>query len=102
MVATRWRISDRIAIRMIEPFYDALAAGLPVADALRAAKLAALRRGAPPREWATFIAVGDPLVRIPLRPPRSPWRTWAASLTGGAAVLGVLIYLAAFRRAPNT
>ena len=80
---------------MIQPFYDALAAGLPVGDALRAAKLAALRRGAPSREWATFIAVGDPLVRIPLRAPRSPWRTWAAGMTGVAALLGGLVYLAA-------
>ncbi len=47
VVATRWRIADRAALRMVEPFYDGLAAGLPVGDALRAAKLAALRRGAP-------------------------------------------------------
>ena len=94
VVATRWRIADRVALRMMQPFYDALAAGLAVGDALRAAKLAALRRGALPREWATFTAVGDPLVRIPLRRPRSPWQAWVARLIGTAALLGALIYLA--------
>jgi CHAT domain-containing protein len=98
VVATRWRIADRAAIRMIRPFYDALAAGLPVGDALRAAKLAALRRGAPPREWATFTAVGDPLVRVPLRRPSFPWQPWAAGLSGAGALLGVLIYLVADSR----
>jgi CHAT domain-containing protein len=35
VVATRWRIGDQAAVRIIQPFYDALAAGLPVGDALR-------------------------------------------------------------------
>jgi len=50
-------------------FYDALARDLPVSDALRAAKLDALARGTRPNEWAVFTAVGDPLVRVPLRKP---------------------------------
>ena len=37
--------------------------------ALRATRLDAMRRGAPPREWAAFTLVGDPLVTIPLRQP---------------------------------
>jgi CHAT domain-containing protein len=98
VVATRWRIADRAAVRMVEPFYDALAAGLPVVDALQSAKLAALRRGAPAREWAAFTAVGDPLVRIPLRQPSSPWLAWVAGLTGVAALLGALLYFAEERR----
>jgi CHAT domain-containing protein len=101
VVATRWRMADQRAIRMIEPFYDALATGLPVGDALRSAKLAALRRGAPTREWAGFTAMGDPLVRIPLRRPPSSWRTWVAGLTGVAALLGALIYLAADHQGRN-
>lgn len=98
VVATRWRIADRAAIRLVQPFYDALANGLPVADALRAAKLEALHRGAPPREWASFTAVGDPLVRIPLLHPPARWRAWAAWLTGAAALLGVVFYATANRR----
>jgi hypothetical protein len=69
VVATSWRIGDRVTISFVQSFYGALARGLPVADALRAAKLEALRRGAPPNEWAVFTAVGDPLVRVPLRNP---------------------------------
>jgi tetratricopeptide (TPR) repeat protein len=98
VVATRWRIADRAAIRLVQPFYDALADGLPVADALRAAKLEALRRGAPAREWASFTAVGDPLVRIPLRHPPTRWQAWAAWLAGAAALLGVIFYAAVGRR----
>ncbi|HET9726207.1 MAG TPA: CHAT domain-containing protein [Gemmatimonadales bacterium] len=97
VVATRWRIGDRAALGIIRPFYDALAAGLPVADALQAAKLAALRRGAPAREWVTFTAVGDPLVRIPLHPPRPQWPPWAVGLGAVTLLLGALVYLAAGR-----
>jgi CHAT domain-containing protein len=95
VVATRWRIGDRAALAMIRPFYDALATGRSVGDALQAAKLAALHRGAPAREWVTFTAVGDPLVRIPLHRPRAPWEAWAA----GFAVIGVLLGALGYRAA---
>ena len=69
VVATSWRIRDQAAVAFVKSFYDALARDLPVADALRSAKLDALRRGVGPNEWAVFTAVGDPLVRVPLRKP---------------------------------
>jgi len=98
VVATQWRIGDRSTLALMRAFYDALASGLPVADALRAAKLDALRRGAPASEWAAFVAVGNPLVEVPLRTPApsaAPWLTWLA----GAAVLGLLgAYLRPFWR----
>jgi tetratricopeptide (TPR) repeat protein len=100
VVATRWRIGDRAALEIIRPFYDALAAGLPVADALQAAKLAVLRRGAPAREWVAFTAVGDPLVRIPLHRPRAPWQAWAAGLVGAAVLLGALGHRVTRGRSP--
>jgi hypothetical protein len=40
-----------------------------VGDALRAAKLDAIRREVPPRVWAAFVTVGDPMVRVALREP---------------------------------
>ncbi|AHG89718.1 CHAT domain protein [Gemmatirosa kalamazoonensis] len=69
LVATEWRIRDQGAVPFVDAFYAALARGLPVADALRVAKLDAVRRGEPPRTWAAFVAVGDPLVTVPLKTP---------------------------------
>jgi len=95
VVATQWRISDRSTVRLVHDLYDALSRGEPVVNALRDAKLAAVRRGAPPSEWAGFTVVGDPLVRIPLRePPASrPW-LWMA----GAVALALTAVLAYRRR----
>ena len=97
VVATMWRISDRRTVPFIESFYSAMARGLPVADALRAAKLEARDHGAPPRDWAAFTAVGDPLVTVPLHEPRSPTR-WALALLAALALLGVAALAVARRR----
>ena len=43
VVATQWRVGDRSTVRLVADLYDGLARGLPVADALREAKLAAIR-----------------------------------------------------------
>jgi tetratricopeptide (TPR) repeat protein len=94
VIATQWRIGDRSTVRLVHDLYDALTRGAPVAEALREAKLAAIRRGAPASEWAGFTVVGDPLVRIPLRePPRAPPIGWLAG--AGALAAG---YLAVRRR----
>jgi CHAT domain-containing protein len=76
VVATHWRISDQRVVPFIERFYDGLARGLPVTDALRAAKLSAVQAGEPPRIWAAFVAIGDPGVTVPLRAPPKPWWSW--------------------------
>jgi CHAT domain-containing protein len=60
-------VGDESTVRLVARFYAGLAQGLPVADALRAAKLEMLRRGAAPAGWAAFTVVGDPLVQVPLR-----------------------------------
>jgi CHAT domain-containing protein len=73
VVATNWRISDQRVVPFVERFYDGLARGLPVTDALRVAKLSAVKAGEPPRIWAAFLAIGDPLVTVPLRPPPQSW-----------------------------
>jgi CHAT domain-containing protein/tetratricopeptide (TPR) repeat protein len=70
VVATQWRIGDRSTVRLVDDLYAGLARGEPVTDALRDAKLAALKRGAPAGEWAGFTVVGDPLVRVPLTMPK--------------------------------
>ena len=76
VVATNWRISDLRVVPFVERFYDGLARGLPVPDALRAAKLGAVKAGEPPQIWAAFLAIGDPLVTVPLRTPPKPWWSW--------------------------
>jgi hypothetical protein len=84
-------------VPFVESFYSAMARGLPVADALRAAKLEARNRGAPPRDWAAFTAVGDPLVTVPLREPRSTTR-WALTLLAALALPGAAAVVVARRR----
>ncbi|HKE12806.1 MAG TPA: CHAT domain-containing protein, partial [Myxococcota bacterium] len=100
VVATSWRIGDRATVAFVKSFYDALARDLPVADALRAAKLDSLGRGAGPNEWAVFTAVGDPLVRVPLRKP-SPltfgWVILVLALSVAAAA-GAAAYFIRMRR----
>jgi CHAT domain-containing protein len=56
-------------VALIESFYRAVSDGQQVGDALRAAKLAAMRRGASMRDWAAFTLVGDPTLRLALRRP---------------------------------
>jgi CHAT domain-containing protein len=90
VVASGWAVDDRETVAVIEDLYRGLARGEPVGTALRSAKLAALRRGALPRDWASFAVIGDPLVRVPLRSPRRvPWMPIAVTATGLVAMLAV-------------
>jgi tetratricopeptide (TPR) repeat protein len=95
VVATAWRIPDRATVPFVEALYQGLARGLPVGDALRAAKLDAIRRRDPPRVWAAFVAVGDPMVRVALRKPR-PGRLGALLVVGVLAA--GLVFVVARRR----
>ena len=76
VVATGWRIGDRATVGFVGDFYSGLATGLPVTEALRDAKLKAIRAGAPPSVWAAFTMVGDPLVHVPLQKPSSRGSLW--------------------------
>ena len=101
VVASQWRIRDRSIVALIEAFYRSLAEGLPAGDALRAAKIDALRRGAAPAEWAAFTLVGDPLIRVPLEPRQRPnWR-WAALSAGLTSVAGGMLYWYRRRRSAD-
>ena len=102
VVATSWRISDRGAVPFVEAFYAAMARGLPVGDALRAAKLEAIQRGAPPKDWAAFTAVGDPLLIVPLHGPvpSNRWMLVAVALLAAIAVAA--LGLTRSRRRPGT
>jgi CHAT domain-containing protein len=67
ILATGWRIPDKDVVPLVDGFYSALSGGLPVSEALRAAKLEAIRDGARARTWAGFVTVGDPLVVVPVK-----------------------------------
>jgi CHAT domain-containing protein len=89
VVASQWRIGDRSTVRLMEGFYRALAGGLPAGEALRAAKLEAVRQRVPASDWAAFTLVGDPLVLVPLQRPR---RGWTYEIAGAALILAALAY----------
>ncbi len=100
VVATEWRIADASAMRVMEGLYRALARGGTVVDALRDAKLDALRAGAPPHEWAAFVAMGDPMVRVPLVLP-SRWRSDAVWVGAVATALLLAVAYLWRRRKPS-
>ncbi|HEU4641118.1 MAG TPA: CHAT domain-containing protein [Gemmatimonadaceae bacterium] len=100
VVATTWRIDDTRTIGFVRRLYDALARGSDVAAALRETQIAAIRSGAPPRDWAAFEVVGDPLVRVPLvMPPRFPAAPGLIALSAALAVAVGLVLALARRRA---
>ena len=96
VVSTWWPIGDAATVQLIDDFYRAMSEGRPVSDALRQAKLAALQRGVPAREWAAFTVVGDPLARPSLHAPANDAPLVPLVAIGVFAV--VLIYGAVMRR----
>jgi CHAT domain-containing protein/tetratricopeptide (TPR) repeat protein len=63
VVATHWPINDRSVVAFIDRFYAAMAAGNSAGDALRHAKLGALRDHASIADWAAFTIIGDASMR---------------------------------------
>jgi hypothetical protein len=90
--ATGGRIADARAGRLVDAFYRELALGRPVATALRAAKLDALRAGAPAGEWAAFTVVGDPLTLVPVVMPAPSGARWPWLIGVAAAGLALAAY----------
>lgn len=80
LLATLWLVGDRSTVPLMTDFYTELAAGHPVAEALRRARLRAWQGGAAPREWAAFVAVGDPTIRVALNAPGSGYGRWIAGV----------------------
>jgi CHAT domain len=91
LVATGWRISDRGTLKFVDAFYANMARGESVGQALRETKLQMIHNGLPAGEWAGFTLIGDPTIRIPLRPPRMNTLYWlpAAAVLMTAIVYGV-------------
>ncbi|HZS60510.1 MAG TPA: CHAT domain-containing protein [Gemmatimonadaceae bacterium] len=98
VIATEWRIKDETTVAFVQAFYAALARGLPVAEALRAAKLERRASGARPGEWAAFTVVGDPTVRVAVLTPRPFHVSTSLVILSVAIVLGLCMRARAARR----
>jgi CHAT domain-containing protein len=62
VVASLWSVEDRSTATLMESFYQHLAAGLTVSEALRHAQLDFIKdygEKAQPYLWAGFVVVGD-------------------------------------------
>lgn len=77
VVGTHWSIGDRSVVPFIERFYALMANGARPDDALRLAKVAAIRAGVSIAVWGSYTITGDGSVRPPLRRNSSgralPW-----------------------------
>jgi hypothetical protein len=94
VLASVWLVGDEQTAAFMEQFYGHLAAGLPLGEALRAAKLELMREGVPAGGWASFTLLGDPHTRIALHQPapRFPWaRVVSALVTLAALAYGAVI-----------
>jgi CHAT domain-containing protein len=60
LVVSLWSLDDQAAIHTMTLFYQELAQGQPVYQALRKAQLAMMRRWRHPYYWAPFVLMGDP------------------------------------------
>jgi CHAT domain-containing protein len=63
VAATLWPVEDRAQRVLVRRFYQGMVSGQTTARALRAAKLEAMRRGSPPRDWAALVLWGDPMTK---------------------------------------
>jgi len=89
LVSNLWSANDLASAKLMTLFYKHLKAGVPVDEALRAAKLSYLETGpgavSLPYYWASFIVVGEPAALFP--PPFNWW--W---LAGGLLIGTGLLY----------
>ncbi|MBI5280370.1 MAG: CHAT domain-containing protein [Candidatus Solibacter usitatus] len=84
VVGTLWAVRDQAAATMMHRFYRELSGGAAPAAALRTAKLAMLRSGAPRQDWAAFVLSGDGGA------PLTPYFSWSFLLCCAAAAAATL------------
>jgi len=91
VVATLWRVEDRVTERIMTRFYRGLERGLPASEALRLAQLEIRRDAATrhPFHWAGFVLIGDPSTTVRLARRLEP-PAWAFALLLGPAALAWL------------
>lgn len=81
VVGSLWAVRDEAAADFMQRFYRALSNGTPRGEALRAAKIEMMQKGAPVEDWAAFVLSGDGLS------PLTPYWSWSELLAGAAALL---------------
>jgi CHAT domain-containing protein/tetratricopeptide (TPR) repeat protein len=89
VVATLWPVDDGSTRLFMRGFYDYLASGVPIAEALALAQTDLRRNpalGAPPH-WAGFVVIGDGALTVPLE-RKSPFRRLIGPLA--LVALGVM------------
>lgn len=101
VVGTFWRVEDQSTAAFVEDMYKSMATGQSVSGALRAAQLRVA--GDHPyrnsRQWAGWIAAGDPAAKLDLEPRRS--RSWPA-LASAMALVVVLVAVVARKKVRPT
>jgi len=88
VVATQWKVDDRVTVDLMRAFYRSLSRGAGTARALQdARRVIASRAGTrDPFYWAGFIVVGEPGTTLAINPRNSP--------SGMLVVIGIVVVLA--------
>jgi len=81
VVASNWAIGDRSTLPFVDRFYGYMAQGMTAGDALRRAKLDAIRDGVRIDQWSAFTLVGDAGARPVLRARSFSPIDWLRDLT---------------------
>ncbi len=80
VAGTLWSIGDQSVVPFVDRFYAGMARGQRPDDALREAKLEAIRDGVSIADWGAFAITGDATRAPRLRTPRSVALPWARGI----------------------
>jgi CHAT domain-containing protein len=86
VVMSLWDVFDGVSPDITHDFYQSLAEGLPVSDALQKAQLAQLELGYLPHLWSGLIVSGTGDLRFGFEPPSHRWVLWV--VLGGLLLVG--------------
>lgn len=101
-VGTLWQVSDTAAADLMTDFYAGLARGEPLDRALREAKRRLRDSGRHPTDWAAFVLVAPPGLRLELAPSAYERARGALAYAVAAAVAGLALMAWRRRRAKRS
>ncbi len=73
VIATRWTVNDTAIVPLMVHFYEALQRGDDVVTAVNHMRRDAMHAGISPAVWANIEYVGDPTLRVTLKPAQRWW-----------------------------